>query len=77
MSESQIYRASCDRTLTDLFRNVASEESYVRLSFMNHIKLCRSRLIAKISRVILNSNHKKHLVWLTFVLLEGLMLMTF
>ena len=62
MSDSQIYRASCDRTLTDLFRNVATEESFVRLSFLNHIKLFRLKPIAKISPVIVNLNPKKHLV---------------
>lgn len=28
-TQNQRYRSSCDRTLTDLFRNLATDEAYV------------------------------------------------
>jgi hypothetical protein len=35
MSRSQRYQDSCDRTLTNLFRNLASDEAYVEISRQN------------------------------------------
>ena len=35
MSRSQRYQDSCDRTLTNLFRNLSSDEAYVEISRQN------------------------------------------
>ena len=60
MSRSQRYQDSCDRTLTNLFRNLASDEAYVSyLSLVTVATFNRSKSADRTLLSILSLTSKK------------------